>query len=157
MKQALLAGIVAVGLFVVFVGGSVFYMSWSACLGGESATLSEFPHYADPERGPSPLMGLCEVRYTTEASKREVLGHYDERLRQNGWNGLEFHAYHPYERGVGGEYALLSEALKTPRAAVVSLAARRDGYDYRVTYEPPDKKDPDLPDDRALVTVSVSE
>ena len=69
-----LAAVVAVGLLVVFVGVSVFYLSWSACLGGESAALTEFSHYADPESGPSPLMGTCEVRYTTQASRKEVLG-----------------------------------------------------------------------------------
>ncbi len=63
------AAVVAVGLLVVFVGGSVFYLSWSDCLGGESAALTEFPHYADPQSGPSPLMGTCEVRYTTQASR----------------------------------------------------------------------------------------
>jgi hypothetical protein len=38
MRKALLAAAVGVGLLVVFVGGSVFYFSWSACLGGERAT-----------------------------------------------------------------------------------------------------------------------
>ena len=85
MKRALLAAVIAVGLLIVFVGGSVFYLSWSACLGGESATLTEFPHYAEPESGPSPLMGTCQVRFTTQASRKEVLGHYDQRLRNNGW------------------------------------------------------------------------
>ncbi len=157
MKRALLAAAVAVGLLVVFVGGSVFYLSWSACLGGERAALTEFPHYADPESGPSPLMGACQVRYTTQASRKEVLGYYDERLRKNGWDVLGFQAYHPYKRDIGGEYERLSEALTTPKSAAVSLAARRDGYNYWVNYEPPSKKDPDLPDDKALVTASVIE
>lgn len=151
------AAVVAVGLLVVFVGGSVFYLSWSACLGGESATLTEFPHYADPQSGPSPLMGACEVRYTTQASRKEVLGHYDGRLRKNGWDVLGFQAYHPYKRGIGGEYDRLSDALKTPKSAVASLTARRDGYNYWVSYEPPNKEDPDLPDEKALVTAFVVE
>jgi hypothetical protein len=157
MRRALLAAVVAVGLLVVFVGGSVFYLSWSACLGGERAALEEFPHYADPESGPSPLMGTCEVRYTTQASRMEVLSYYDEKLRKNGWDVLGFQAYHPYKRGIGGEYDRLSDALKTPKAAAVSLAARRDGYNYWVSYEPPSKRDPDLPDDKALLISSVSE
>ena len=90
MRRVLLAAAVAAGLIVVFVGGLVFYLSWSACLGGERAALEEFPHYADPQSGPSPLQGSCEVRYTTEASRKEVLGYYDERLRQNGWNVLGY-------------------------------------------------------------------
>ncbi len=157
MKRALLAAMVAAGLLAVFVGGSVFYLSWSACFGGERAALAEFSHYADPESGPSPSMGACRVLYTTQASRNEVLGHYDERLRANGWEVLGYQAYHPYKRGVGGEYDRLSEALKTPRAAVASLAARRDGYNYWVTYEPPSEKDPDLPDNEALVTAFVIE
>jgi len=157
VKRALLAAAVAVGLLVVFVGGSVFYLSWSACLGGERVALTEFPHYADPESGPSPLMGACEVRYTTQASRGEVLGYYDQRLRKNGWNVLGFQAYHPYKRGIGGEYDRLSDALKTPKSAVASLTARRDGYNYSVSYEPPNTKDPDLPDDKALVMASVIE
>lgn len=157
MKRALLAAVVAAGLLAVFVGGSVFYLSWSACFGGERAALTEFSHYADPDSGPAPSMGACQVRYTTRASREEVLGHYDERLRNSGWDVLGYQAYHPYKRGIGGEYDQLSEALKTPGAAVASLAARKDGYNYWVTYEPPSKKDPDLPDDKALVTSSVIE
>ena len=157
MRQALLAAAVAVGLLVLFVGGSVFYLSWSACLGGERATLKEFPHYAQPQSGPSPLQGSCEVRYTTEASRKEVLGYYDERLRQNGWRVLGYAAYHPFKRGIGGEYERLSDALEAPESAVANLAARRDGFNYWGSYEPPSKKDPDLPDTKAFVTASVSE
>jgi hypothetical protein len=157
VKRALLAAVIAVGLLIVFVGGSVFYLSWSACLGGESATLTEFPHYAEPESGPSPLMGTCQVRFTTQASRKEVLGYYDKRLRNNGWDVLGYSVHHPYKRGIGGEYDRLSDALKTPESAAASLAARRDGHNYWVSYEPPNRKDPDLPDDKARVIVSVSE
>jgi hypothetical protein len=152
-----LAAAVAVGLLVVFVGGSVFYLSWSACLGGERAALTEFPHFAAPESGPSPLMGTCQVRYTTQASRGEVLGYYDERLRQNGWDVLGYDVHHPYKRGIGGEYERLSGALKTMESAAVSLASRRDGYNYWVNYEPPSKRNPDLPDDRASIIAYVVE
>ncbi len=154
MRRAVLA---AVGLVVLFVGGSVFYLSWSACLGGERAALKEFPHYAVPESGPRPLQGTCEVRYTTEASRKEVLGYYDERLRQHGWRVLGYDAYHPFKRGIGGEYDQLSDALETPKSAVASLAARRNGYNYWVSYEPPSKVNPDLPEGEALVRVYVRE
>ena len=90
MGKALLAAAVALGLLVVFVAGIVFYLSWSACLGGESDALTGFPHYAEPKSGPSPLMGACEVRYTTKASRKEVLGYYDEHLREDGWNVLGY-------------------------------------------------------------------
>ena len=157
MRKALLAAAVALGLLLVFVVGTVFYLSWSACLGGESDALTGFPHYADPESGPSPLMGTCQVRYTTQASRKEVLGYYDQRLRKNGWDVLGYSVTHPYKRGVGGEYDRLSDALKTPESAGGSLTARRDGHNYSVSYEPPNKKNPDLPDDKARVIASVVE
>jgi hypothetical protein len=157
MGRAVLAAAVGLGLLVICVGGWVFYLSWSACLGGERTTLQEFPHYTDPESGPSPLMGTCQVRYTTKASRQEVLGYYDERLRQNGWEVLGYEAHHPRKRDVGGEYDTLSDALKTPKAAGAGLAARRNGYNYWVSYEPPSKEDPDLPDNKALVIASVVE
>jgi hypothetical protein len=157
MRRALLAAAVAVGLLVLFVGGSVFYLSWSACLGGERAALNEFPHYADPESGPRPLQGACEVRYTTEASRKEVLGYYDERLHRNGWRVLGYQAYHPFKRGIGGEYDRLSDALDTPESAGASLTTRRDGFNYWVSYEPPSRKDPDIPDEEALVMAYVVE
>jgi hypothetical protein len=157
VMRFVLAAAVAIGLLIIFIGGTVFYLSWSACLGGERAALQEFPHYANPQSGPRPLQGTCEVRYTTEASRKEVLGYYDEHLRQNGWRVLGYEAHHPFKRGVGGEYDRLSEALKTPKAAAVSLATRRDGYNYWVSYEPPSKVNPDLPEDEALVMVYVVE
>jgi hypothetical protein len=131
----------------------VFYLSWSACLGGERTTLHEFPHYADPESGPSPLMGSCQVRFTTKASRQEVLGYYDERF----WEVLGYEAHHPRKREVGGEYETLSDALKTPKSTGADLVARRDGYNYWVSYESPSKEDPDLPDDKALVIASMVE
>jgi hypothetical protein len=159
MRQALLAAAVAVGLLVLFVGGSVFYLSWSACLGGERAALKEFPHYADPQSGPSPLQGTCRVRYTTEASRKEVLGYYDERLRKNDWEVLGFHT--PYlPKGMKETQATgkrLSDLWELPQSAGGALVAYRDGYRYWVEYLPPSKEDPDVPDDKALVTASVGE
>ncbi len=156
-RVSLLVAVVGVGLLVVFVSGWMFYRSWSACLGREGDALTAFPHYADPQSGPSPLLGTCQVRYTTQDSRMEVLSYYDEKLRKNGWDVLGFLAYHPYKRDIGGEYERLSDAVKTPKAAVVDLVARQDGYSYWVSYEPPNKEDPDLPDDKALVMVSVRE
>jgi len=157
MKRAFLAAMVAVGLLIIFVGGSVFYLSWSACLGGERSALTEFPHYADPERGPSPLMGTCEVRYTTQASRREVLGYYDQRLRKEGWNVLGYMTVYRPPRGMEMPVEQLSTLSEAPESAGGSLTARRGPYNYWVSYEPPNKEDPDLPDDKALVMVSVME
>ena len=156
MRRVLLL-FAAVGLLVVVVGGWMFYLSWSACLGGERAILQEFPHYSEPQSGPSPLMGSCEVRFTTEASRKEVLGYYDGQLRKSGWDVLGYEAHHPFKRGAGGEYDRLADALKTPESAAASLAARRNSYNYWVSYEPPSKRNPDLPDDKASVRAYVVE
>ncbi len=157
MKRALLAAAVALGLLVVFVGGSVFYLSWSACFGGESATLTEFPHYADPESGPSPLMGACQVRYTTGASRKEVLGYYDEHLRKDGWNLLGYMTVYRPPKGMELPVKQLSKLSEAPESAGGSLTARRGNHNYSVVYEPPNMEDPDLPDDKALVIASVIE
>jgi hypothetical protein len=157
MGRALLAAVAGVGLLVLFIGGSVFYLSWSACLGGERAALEEFPHYADPESGPRPLQGTCEVRYTTEASRKEVLGYYDERLRQRGWEVLGFLTAYQPPKGMELPVKRLSDLSEAPESAGGILAARRSHYNYHISYEPPSKEDPDLPDNKALVMASVSE
>jgi len=51
MGRALLAAVAGVGLLVLLIGGSVFYLSWSACLGGERAALEEFPTTPIPRAG----------------------------------------------------------------------------------------------------------
>ena len=152
-----MAAAVALGLLVVFVAGMVFYLSWSACLGGESDALTGFPHYAEPESGPSPLMGACEVRYTTVASRKEVLGYYEEHLREDGWNVLGYMTVYRPPKGTEWPVNKLSTLSKTPESAGGSLTARRGNYNYSVSYEPPSRNDPDLPDDKALVMASVIE
>jgi hypothetical protein len=117
MGKALLAAAVALGLLVVFVAGMVFYLSWSACLGGEGDALTGFPHYAEPESGPSPLMGACEVRYTTEASRKEVLGYYDEHLREDGWNVVAYMTVYRPPKGTEWPVKKLSTLSKTPESA----------------------------------------
>jgi hypothetical protein len=157
MGKALLAAAVALGLLFAFVVGMVFYLSWSACLGGESDALTGFSHYAEPESGPSPLMGTCQVRYTTKASRKEVLGYYEEHLRKSGWNVLGYMTVYRPPKGTEWPVKKLSTLSKTPESAGGSLTARRGNYNYSVSYEPPSKKDPDLPDDKALVISSVIE
>jgi len=157
MRKALLAAAVALGLLVVIVVGTVFYLSWSACLGGESDALTGFPHYAEPENGPSPLMGACEVRYTTQASRKEVLGYYDQRLRKNDWNVLGYMTVYRTPKGMEMPVRNLSKLSEAPESAGGSLTARRGNYNYSVSYEPPNEEDPDLPDDEALVISSVIE
>jgi hypothetical protein len=157
MRKALLAAVAALGLLLVFVVGTVFYMSWSACLGGEKVALTGFPHYADPESGPSPLMGACEVRYTTQASRKEVLGYYEEHLRKNDWHVLGYMTVGRSPKGTEWPVKKLSRLSEARESAGGSLTARRGNYNYHVSYESPSKKDPDLPDSRALVMAYVIE
>ena len=157
MGKALLAAGVALGLLAALVVGTVFYLSWSACLGGESDALTGFPHYAEPESGPSPLLEACEVRYTTGASRKEVLGYYDEHLREDGWNVLGYMTVDRPPKGMEMPAKKLSTLSEAPESAGGILTARRGNYNYSVSYEPPNKEDPDLPDDKALVMASVIE
>lgn len=127
----------------------------------------EFAHYEDPQSRPSPDFesGSCGVTYTTEASWKEVLGYYDERLRQHGWEVVEVQA-HYYPKGMEDSGRRppkiatgkrLSDLSGLPQdLEQVSLSASRDGYSYTAGYESPSKDDPDIPDDKALVGASVS-
>ena len=61
-------------------------------------------------------------------------------------------------RGDRGDTAKkLSTHSEAPESAGGILTARRGNYNYSVSYEPPNKEDPDLPDDKALVMASVIE
>jgi hypothetical protein len=156
-------------LLVVLVGsiGSVLvYLSLSRCMGGEREALSEFAHYEEPDYGPGPWAEACEVRYTTEASWEEVVGYYDEQLRQHGWEIAEVKvAYYPKgtknpnqrppEVIAGDQLSELSEAPNSSEVLLldVILTAERDGVGYELWYEPPWESDPDLPDHKALVTI----
>ena len=50
----------------------------------------------------------------------------------------------------------LSEASESADGTLVAhLVARRNGYDYYVRYEAPNKKSSDFPDSKARVTVTA--
>ena len=102
-------------------------------------------------------MGTCQVRYTTEASRKELLGYYDDQLRTNGWEVLGFLTVYRPPKGMEMPLKRLSNLSEAPQSAGGSLAARRGRYNYHVSYEPPSKEDPDLPDDKALVRAYVVE
>jgi hypothetical protein len=87
------------------------------------------------------------------------LGYYDDLLRQHGWEVQGYQTmYLPkgmVEREAAGKR--LSDLWELPQSAGGTLVARRDGYSYWVSYEAPNKEDPDLPDDKALVRVSAND
>ncbi len=139
---------------LAFVGGSYLLSDLSDCSGQERAIVEEYPHYDDRRIATYPWTFSCSVRYTTDASRKEVLGYYDELLRQEGWEvmGVQTASGRRYVSG-----KRLSDLWGLPQSAGGILVARRDGHSYWVGYEPPNTEDPDLPDDEALVRVSAND
>lgn len=95
------------------------------------------------------------MRYTTKDSWEEVLGYYDEQLRQHGWNEVEASIYHRQRPPTVAPGNRLSKLLVDPESTAVTHIARREGHWMEIWYEPPDKSDPALPDHRALVTGEI--
>ncbi len=138
MLQGLLALLMLGLLMLGIVGASRAIGELTGCGGGKRAVLEQFPHYGDQRYSPFSAGGACYARYATGAASVEILGHYEKRLRENGW-----------------EYAILWEGgpeTKTgemkPGQRLVNLAeealrehpgllACRDGYIYTVEYFPP--------------------
>lgn len=69
------------------------------CGSEEKAALAEFPHYGDKEVGedlttfppPDKPKGSCETSYPAEgASEEQVLGYYEEKLTEHGWEVKRF-------------------------------------------------------------------
>lgn len=141
-------------LAAVFVGGSYVLSTLSDCSGRERAIVEEYPHHSDRRIATYPWTFSCSVRYTTDASRREVLGYYDGLLRREGWEVMGFQTASG-RRYVSGKR--LSGLWRLPESAGGVLVARRGGYSYWVSYEPPNKEDPDLPNDEALVVVLVND
>jgi hypothetical protein len=138
----------------------------SGCTEEEREAFSELAHYQEPENGPKPGGDGCGVSFTTEASWEEVVGHYDEQLRQHGWEiEMVEVAYYPKETKnpnqrppeviAGDQLSELSDAPSSSEVLLldVILTAERDGFGYELWYEPPWESDPDLPKDKALVTI----
>ena len=142
-----IAMLLLVGATGLIFGGSYVLSDLSDCSGRERAIVEQYPHYGDRHIATYPWTFSCSVRYTTGADRREVLGYYDEMLHRNGWEVMGFQT--ATERFVTGE--------RLPESTGGVLNARQDGYKYSVRYEPPNREDPDLPDEKALVTVSASD
>lgn len=139
---------------LVFAGGSYVLSDLSDCSGQERAIVEEYPHHGDRRIATYPWTFSCGVRYATDASRKEVLGYYDELLRREGWEVMGFQTASG-RRHVSGKR--LPELWGLPESSGGVLVARRDGYSYWVSYEPPGTQNPDLPDDAALVMVSAND
>jgi hypothetical protein len=147
------------GVLGLIYGGSYVLSSLSDCSGKERAILEHYPHYGNRQIATYPWTFSCSVRYTTKATRKEVLVHYDDVLAQNGWEVLGFETHLPNQglREGPARGERLSELWGLPRSAGGTLVASRNGYGYFVSYEPPNREDPDLPDERALVTVLTND
>jgi hypothetical protein len=149
-----IAMLLLVGATGLIFGGSYVLADLSDCSGRERAIVEQYPHYGDRYIATYPWTFSCSVRYTTRADRREVLGYYDEMLRRNGWEVMGF------QTATGGRSMVgkrPSELLDLPESTGGVLNARQDGYSYSVRYEPPNREDPVLLDEKALVTVSASD
>ena len=72
------AGILAVGilgLVGLIYGGSYVLSSLSDCSGEERAIVEHYPHYGNRHIATYPWTFSCSVRYTTKATRKEVLSY----------------------------------------------------------------------------------
>lgn len=158
MRQIKIVVAAAVGGLLAWLlsifGGSYVLSGLSDCSGRERAIVEEYPHYGDRRIATHPWTFSCSVRYTTDAGRKEVLSYYDEILRREGWEIMGF------QTSSGRKYVSgkrLSGLWGLPESAGGVLVARRDGHSYRVSYEPRNKEDPDLPNDEAVVVVLAND
>ena len=157
--------VVAAGVFLILgaaalvFAGSYVLSDLSDCSGRERAIVERYPHYGDRHIATYPWTFSCSVRYTTKASRKEVLVYYDDLLDRHGWEIMGYQTMY-VSKGMRESQArgkTLSDLWKLPRSAGGALAASRKGYSYWVSYEPPNRDDPDLPDRKGLVIVSASD
>lgn len=138
MLEGLLA-LLMLGLLILgIVGVSRAIGELTGCGSGKRAVLEEFPHYGDQQYSPFSAEGACYARYATDATGVEVLGYYEKRLRENGWEYVVFREGGPVTKMGEMEPAqrlvnLAEEALRERPG----LLACRGGYIYTVEYFPP--------------------
>jgi len=162
IRATILIGLTAVGILALvglLFGGSYVLSALSDCSGKERAILERYEHYANRRIATYPWTFSCSVRYTTQASRKEVLVYYDDVLDRHGWETMGYQTmYVPKGISEGQSRGKrLSDLWELPRSAGGTLVASRDGYSYWVSYEPPNREDPDLPNDEALVTVLAND
>jgi hypothetical protein len=155
------AGMLALLLALVgsLYGGSYVLSSLSDCSGKERDIVERYPHFGDRRIATYPWTFSCSVRYTTKASRKEVLVYYDALLDRHSWEIVGFQTMY-VPKGMRDSQAKgkrLSDLSELPPSAGGALGASRDGYGYWVYYEPPNREDPDLPNDKAMVMVSASD
>jgi hypothetical protein len=134
------------------------------CNSRERAVLEEFPHYGDQQIEPYSGEVSCNAHYTLRATRSEVLGYYDERLHENGWEVGGYWAANP-PQGIeffGEQLSDLEEAPEDPEKMVrAGLEARRGEYSYSVEYYPPGSPavsaEAGGSEDEAMVMVAVTD
>lgn len=126
------------------------------CSVGERRALKEISHYGDQQVRVYSAEVSCNASYTTSATRNELLGHYDEQLRQNEWEVFGFWAANPPQRiEFSGEK--LSDISEAPEEGVrAGLGASRGDYSLGITYHPPGES-PEYPADQAGVLVQVTD
>jgi hypothetical protein len=128
----LILAVGTLGLVGLIYGGSYVLSSLSDCSGKERAIVEHYPHYGDRQIATYPWTFSCSVRYTTKASRKEVLVYYDDVLAQNGWETMGYQTYLPNQglREGPARGKRLSDLWELPRSAGGTLVASRNGYGY---------------------------
>ncbi len=155
--------LIAAGLLALLVLGYVLIpeaTGWG-CSSSERAVLEEFPHYSDSRLRTYSAEVSCNARYALRATRSELLGYYDERLHENGWEVGGYWAANP-PQGIGVYAEQLSDLEEAPEEGVRSgLEARRGDYSYNVEYYPPGSPavlaEAGGSEDEAMVVVSVTD
>ena len=153
--SALVALLIFGPLFLMVIS-SILGLGGAGCSSDERAVLEEFPHYGDQRVSPYSAEVSCNASYTTNATRDELLGHYDEQLRENGWEVIDVWAANP-PRGIEVFGEQLSDISGAPEEGVrAGLGARRGDYTLGITYHPPGES-PEFPSDQAGVLVEVTD
>ncbi len=156
-RGLMIALAIVVGLVVLLIGAwwGIRELTGIGCSSGERTAINEFPHYDDSRAEPYSGEVSCNARYTTDATRDEVLGYYEDRLLENGWEIVGVWAADP-PKGIEFFGERLSDVSEAPEEVRAGLGARRGDYRYGVTYHPPGE-DPEVPGDEALVLVEVTD
>ncbi len=153
--SALVALLIFGPLFLMVIS-SIFGLSGAGCSSNERVVLEEFSHYGDQQASPYSAEVSCNASYTTNATRDEILGHYDQQLRENGWEVIGVWAANP-PQGIEVFGEQLSDISKAPEEGVrAGLGARRGDYTLGITYHPPGES-PEFTSDKAGVLVEVTD
>jgi hypothetical protein len=131
MSARTLIGLTVAGMLAavgLLFGGSYVLSSMSDCSGKELAILERYPHYGNRRIATYPWTISCSVRYTTKATRKEVVVYYDDLLDQHGWETIGYQTMY-IPKGMRESQARgrrLTDLWELPRSAGGVLASRSE-------------------------------